>query len=98
VRQAPAKPHALIEADEYQPPFTTLNEAAHSIGYFDVDADADGEFRTVMTVVEFDHRYCVPLFLAIADAYAGDAPMALGLDPNGVSAVSIAGVRITGGR
>src|SRR5260370_25896104 len=34
------------------------------------------------------------MFLAVADAYAGGAPMMLGLDPNGVSAVSVAGVRI----
>jgi len=94
VRQAPGKPHALTEAQEYQPPFAILNDAAHSIGYFDVDADADGEFRTQMTVVKFDGKYCVPLFLAVADAYAGDAPMILGINPLGVSGVSVAGVRI----
>jgi adenylate cyclase len=94
IRQTAGKPHALIEAEAYQPPFKTLNGAAHSIGYFDVDADADGEIRTQMTVVKFDGKYCVPLFLAVADAYAGDASMMLGLDPNGVSAVSVAGVRI----
>jgi adenylate cyclase len=94
VRQAPGTPHRLIEADEYQPPFATLNDAAHSIGYFDVDADADGEFRTQMAVVSFDGKYCVPMFLAIADAYAGDAAMILGIGPNGVTAVSVAGVRI----
>ena len=94
IRQAPGTPHALIEAEAYQPPFKTLNDAAHSIGYFDVDADADGEIRTQMTVVKFDGKYCVPMFLAVADAYAGDAPMILGIDPDGVSAVSVAGVRI----
>ena len=94
VRQAPGKPHALIDADAYQPPFPTLNDAAHSIGYFDVDADADGEIRTQMTVIQFDGKYCVPMFLAIADAYAGDAPMMIGIDPDGVSAISVAGVRI----
>jgi adenylate cyclase len=94
IRQTAGKPHALIEAEAYQPPFKKLNGAAHSIGYFDVDADADGEIRTQMTVVKFDGKYCVPLFLAVADAYAGDASMMLGLDPNGVSAVSVAGVRI----
>lgn len=94
VRQAPGTPHALIEADAYEPPLTTLNDAAHSIGYYDVDADADGEIRTQMTVIGFDGHYCVPMFIAVADAYASDAPMILGLDSNGVSAVSIAGVRI----
>jgi len=95
VRQAPGESPSLIDAVAYQPPFATLNDAAHSIGYFDVDADADGEIRTQMTVIKFDDKYCVPMFLAVADAYAGDAPMTLGLDPNGVfSAMSIAGVRI----
>jgi len=74
VRQAPGKSPSLIDAVAYQPPFATLNDAAHSVGYFDVDADADGEIRTQMTVIKFDGKYCVPMFLAVADAYAGDAP------------------------
>jgi adenylate cyclase len=94
VRQAPGKPPQLIEADAYAPPIPSLNNAAYSIGYFDVDADADGEIRADMTVVRFDGRYCAPLFIAIVDAYAGGAPMVLGLDSNGVSGVSVAGVRI----
>ena len=47
-----------------------------------------------MTVIHFDGRYCAPLFIAVADAYADGAPMVLGVDPNGVSGVSVAGVRI----
>ncbi|HYL60952.1 MAG TPA: adenylate/guanylate cyclase domain-containing protein [Candidatus Acidoferrales bacterium] len=94
VRQAPGTPHDLIEAEAYAPPVLSLNQAAHAIGYFDIDADADGEIRTEMTVVRFDGHYCVPMFLAAADAYAGDASMVLGVDPNGVSGVSIAGVKI----
>ncbi len=94
VRQAPGKPHDLIQARAYLPAYVLLDEAAHSTGYFDVDADADGEIRTEMTVIRFDGRYCAPLFIAVADAYAGGAPMVLGLDPNGVSGVSVAGQRI----
>lgn len=94
VRQAPGKSPNLIDAYAYAPPIPLLNDAAHSIGYFDVDADADGEIRADMTVVRFGGRYCVPLFMAVADAYAGDAPMMLALDPMGVSSVSIAGERI----
>ena len=94
VRQAPGKPHDLIQAQAYVPPYALLGEAAHSTGYFDVDADADGEIRTEMTVIRFDGRYCVPLFLAVADTYAGGAPMMLGIDPDGVSGVSVAGERI----
>ncbi len=94
IRQAPGKPHDLIKAAAYQPPVAILDDAAHSTGYFDVDADADGEIRTEMTVIRFDGRYCVPLFLAIVDAYADGAPMILGVDPDGVAGVSIAGVGI----
>ncbi len=94
VRQAPGKPHDLIQAQAYLPPYVLLDDAAHSIGYFDVDADADGEIRGEMAVIRFDGRYCAPLFIAVADAYAGGPPMVLGLNPNGVSGVSIAGERI----
>lgn len=94
VRKSSGTQHALIHADEYQPPLTTLGNAARSTGYFDVDADADGENRTMMTVIQFDGRYCLPLSLAVANAYAGGATMMLGLDPEGVSAVAIAGLRI----
>ena len=94
VRQAPGTPHDLIQAHAYLPPYVLLGDGAHSVGYVDVDGDADGEIRSEMTVVRFDGRYCAPLFIAVADAYAGGAPMVLGLDPDGVSAVSIAGERI----
>ncbi len=94
VRQAPGKPHDLIKASAYQPPNALLNDAAHSIGYFDVDADADGEVRGEMTVIRFNGRYCVPMFLAVADAFADGGNMMLGIDPNGVSGMSIAGLEI----
>jgi adenylate cyclase len=94
VRQAAGPAPLLITADSYSPPLALLNDAAHSIGYFDVDADRDGEIRRMMTVVRFDGRYCVPLFIAVADAFAGDAPLMLGIDPIGVTGVSVAGVRL----
>jgi adenylate cyclase len=94
VRKEPGALHPLIDADEYAPPFTTLNDAARTTGYFDVDADADGENRTMMTVVQFDDQYCMPLSLAIANAYAGGGPMMLGRNQNGVTMVSIAGERV----
>ena len=94
IRQAPGNPHDLIEARAYEPPTALLNDAAHSIGFFDVDADADGEIRTEMTVIQFDGHYCVPLFIAVTDAFAERATMMLGLDQDGVSGVSVAGVRI----
>ncbi len=91
VRQAPGNSPQLIEADAYAPPIPLLSDAAQSTGFLDVDADADGEVRADMTVIRFDGRYCAPLFMAVADAYAGGAPMVLGLGPNGVSGVSVAG-------
>jgi len=94
IRQAPGTPHDLIEARAYEPPTGLLNEAAQSIGFFDVDADADGEIRTEMTVIRFDGKYCAPLFIAIADTFAGGATMVLGIDQDGVSGLSLAGVRI----
>ena len=94
IRQAPGKPHDLIEAHAYEPPTQLLNSAARSTGFFDVDADADGENRTEMTVIHFDGQYCAPLFIAVADAFADGAPMELGVDQEGVSGVAVAGVRI----
>ncbi|HXN14322.1 MAG TPA: adenylate/guanylate cyclase domain-containing protein [Candidatus Acidoferrales bacterium] len=94
VRKAPGKVMDMIMAEAYQPPFALLEDAAHSTAYFDVDADADGVIRTDMTVIRFDGRYCAPLFLAITDAYADGATMMLGLGPNGVTGVSVAGVQI----
>jgi adenylate cyclase len=94
IRQAPGTPHELIEAQAYEPPVELLGDAAHSAGFFDIDADVDGEIRTEMTVVHFDGKYCAPLFIAVADAYAEGAPMVLGLDPDGVSGLSVAGVRL----
>jgi adenylate cyclase len=94
IRRASGTIHDLIEAHAYEPPTQLLNDAAHSIGFFDVDADADGEIRTEMTVISFDGKFCVPLFIAVADAYAEGAPMILGLDTDGVSGLSVAGVRI----
>jgi adenylate cyclase len=94
VRQAPGATHDLIQARAYEPPTALLNDAAHSIGFFDIDADTDGEIRTEMTVIKFDGHYCAPLFIAIADTFAGDSTMMLGMAPDGVSGVSVAGVRI----
>src|ERR1700733_11990931 len=94
VRQAAGKSHDLIEAHAYEPPTQLLNSAARSIGFFDVDADADGEIRTEMTVIHFDRQYCAPLFIALADAFADGAPMELGVDQEGVSGVAVAGAGV----
>ena len=70
IRRAPGNPHDLIEARAYQPPTAILNDAANSMGFFDIDADVDGEIRTEMTVIHFDGQFCAPLFIAVTDAFA----------------------------
>jgi adenylate cyclase len=94
IRRAAGNPHDLIEAHAYEPPTVLLNQSAATTGFFDVDADVDGEIRKEMTVIHFDGQFCAPLFIAVIDAYADRAAMILGLDQEGVSGVSIAGVRI----
>src|ERR1700689_2987475 len=94
IRQAPGTPHDLIEASAYEPPTALLNDSADSIGFFDIDSDIDGEIRTEMTAIKFVGHYCVRLFIAVTDAVADRATMILGLDREGVSGVSVAGVGI----
>ena len=62
IRRAPGNPHDLIEASAYQPPTALLNDAANSTGFFDVDADVDGEIRTEMTVIHFDGQLCAAVY------------------------------------
>ncbi len=94
VRSAAGATHDLIHAEAYLPPVKVLNDAARGIGFVDVDADADGELRHMLTVVKFDGRYCVPLFLATASAFAGSQTMSLSLDASGVTNVAIGPVKI----
>jgi len=76
-------------ADGYLPPIQLLNGAAHGIAYVDIDEDSDGTTRSEPAVIRFDGRYCVPLFLAMADAYFGQPPLILRFDADGVSGVEI---------
>jgi adenylate cyclase len=83
-----------INAEAYLPPIPVLNSASHGTAYVNIDLDKDGEARSYPTVIRFNHRYCVPLFLAVVSAYAGNAPMGLRFDTYGVSGISIGGNRI----
>jgi adenylate cyclase len=76
-------------ANGYLPPIQLLNTAARGIAYVDIDEDSDGTARSEPTVIRFDGRYCVPLFLAMADAYLGRPPLTLHFDIDGVSGVEI---------
>jgi adenylate cyclase len=83
-----------LEAEGYLPPIPVLNSAARGTAYANINLDADGEARSDPTVVRFNKRYCVPLFLALVDAAVGHAQLALHFDAQGVSAVTIAGIKI----
>jgi adenylate cyclase len=76
-------------ADGYLPPMQPLNGAARGTAYVDIDEDSDGTARSEPVVLRFDGRYCVPLFLAMADAYLGRPPLILRVDADGVSSVEI---------
>jgi adenylate cyclase len=81
-------------AKGYLPPIQRLNEAARGTAYVDIDEDSDGTARSEPTVIRFDGRYCVPLFLAMADAYLGRPPLTLYFDAYGVSEVKIGNQKI----
>jgi adenylate cyclase len=83
-----ARQHTYI-ADGYLPPIQRLNSAARGTAYVDIDEDSDGTTRSEPVVIEFDGRYCVPLFLAMADAYLGWPPLILRFDADGVSSIEI---------
>jgi adenylate cyclase len=83
-----------INADGYLPPIPLLNSAARGTGYANIDLDEDGEARSEPTVVRFNRRYCVPLFLAVVDALLGYPPMSIHFDADGVSGISLAGIQI----
>ena len=94
VTKAAGANDTAINADAYLPPIPALNSAARGVAYVNIDLDADGEARSYPTVVRFNQRYCVPLFLALVDAYAGHAPIGLHFDTDGVSGISLGRIRI----
>ncbi|MFZ0887395.1 MAG: adenylate/guanylate cyclase domain-containing protein [Candidatus Binataceae bacterium] len=82
-------PPALLSAEAYLPPIQILNEAARGSGYADIDADADGKTRMMMTAIRFCDRYCAPFFLALVSAYKNHAPLSLFVDDSGVTRVAV---------
>jgi adenylate cyclase len=83
-----ARPQTYI-ANGYLPPIQLLNGAADGTAFVDIDEDSDGTARSEPTVIRFDGRYCVPLFLAMADAYLGRPPLVVHFDADGVSAIEV---------
>ncbi len=94
VRKTPGAIDAAMTAAGYLPPIEVLNHAARGSGYVYVDHDSDGAVRSIPAVFRFHGRYCAPLFLALADAYAGNPPLGLRMSPDGVAGVSIGAVAI----
>ncbi len=94
VMKAAGANDTTMKADGYLPPIPVLNSAARGVAYVNIDLDKDGEARSYPTVVRFNQRYCVPLFLAIVDAYSNHTPIGLRFDAQGVSGISIGGSRI----
>jgi adenylate cyclase len=94
VNQAPGPQPPLFFATEYLPPIPSLNEAAKSIGFVNIDHDLDGAIRDEYTVIPFDGAYCVPMFLAVVRAYTNDSTLMLQLDQFGVQGVSVAGENV----
>jgi adenylate cyclase len=76
-------------ATTYLPSTAQLSRAARGTAYLNIDQDIDGAVRTFPAVIHFDGIYCVPFFLALADAYQGYPPLSLELTSKGVASVSI---------
>ncbi len=94
VNQAPGPQPPLFFATQYIPPIPSLNQAAQSIAFVNIDHDLDGAIRDEYTVIPFDGAYCVPMFLAAVRAATNDSALILRLDQFGVQGVQIAGEQI----
>ena len=88
-RLGPGARQQTYIANGYLPPIQRLNRTARGTAYVDIDEDSDGTARSEPAVIRFDGRYCLPLFLAMADAYLGHPPLMLHFDADGVSGVEI---------
>ena len=94
VMKAAGANDTTMKADGYMPPIPVLNSAARGVAYVNIDLDKDGEARSYPTVVRFSQRYCVPLFLALVDAYSHHTPIGLRFDAQGVSSISVGSSQI----
>jgi adenylate cyclase len=87
--RAPHSSAEILHARAYLPPIPVLNSSARGTGFYDVDADADGEIRGELTVIRFHDRMCVPFFLAVAQAFEDDQPLRLNIDSVGIRTVNL---------
>jgi adenylate cyclase len=84
----------LISANSYLPPTPVLLESARGSAFVDVDLDADGDLRSIPTVIRFDNQFCVPLFLALVSAYRDHARLVLSLSNSAVERVAVGTTRV----
>ncbi|MGH7906655.1 MAG: CHASE2 domain-containing protein [Candidatus Binataceae bacterium] len=94
VLKAQGPPPTILTAAAYRPPIPILLTASKSTAFVDIDSDMDGVMRSELTVIRFNGRYCVPMFLAAASAYRDNAPLALSLSSAGVLHVALGNERI----
>jgi len=89
VRKEPNARQTILLAGGYLPPIPELNRAAAGTSFLNTDEDLDGIVRSYPTVILFNGVYCVPLFLALADARLHNAPLSLGLADYGIVTVAL---------
>src|SRR3984893_12090460 len=87
-KQAGAEP-VTMRANAYLAPIPELNTAARGVAYADTEYDSDDVLREYPAVTHFNGRYCVPLYLALVDAYVHRAVLSLDLSSYGVSGIAI---------
>jgi adenylate cyclase len=92
-KQAGAEP-VTMRANAYLAPIPELNAAARGVAYADTEYDEDDVLREYPAVTRFNGRYCVPLYLALVDAYARHAVLSLDLSIYGVSGIGIRNVNV----
>jgi adenylate cyclase len=80
---------ALFEATAYSPPIPELAAVANGSAFANIDADRDGVDRSMLAVVKFHDRYCIPLSLALLQAVRGGATLSVAFDKSGVEGVRL---------
>ncbi len=85
---------ALFEAKSYSPPIGELADAANGSAFVNIEADDDEIDRSMLAVVKFHDRYCIPLSLAILRAASGGATLSVALNESGVAGVRLGDIAI----
>jgi adenylate cyclase len=89
VRKQPGAVQQTVLASAYLAPIPLLNSAARGTAYVDIDEDLDGEARSYPAVIRLNGRYCLPLYLAMVDAYIGHPGTSIEFSPEGVVGATV---------